>query len=246
LELDPGRDLFFSYTTNCLETLGWLRERGVFTVVDQVDPARVEEDLVIEEAERWPGWIKAPGRLPQAYWDRLKAEWDLADVVLVNSEWSAEALVRQGVRREKIIVAPLAVHLPPDRPAQPIIAEGTLKVLWLGSVVLRKGIQYLVEAARRLQGADVQFLVAGPLYIDDSVVATFPSNIKVLGRVTRDQLGEVYNRGAGAGPPAVAGNVFPGAEDRAQLRCALKRPADPARDPGTTGQAGKKTLIGHA
>jgi glycosyltransferase involved in cell wall biosynthesis len=192
-ETDPGRDLFFSYTTNCLETLGLLRERGVFSVVDQVDPGRVEEDIVLEEAERWPGWVKVPGRLPQSYWDRLKAEWKLADAVLVNSRWSADALVNQGVPPKKIMVVPLAINLPADRPTEPVVAQGSLTVLWLGSVVLRKGIQYLVEAARRLQN-EVQFLVAGPVYIDDSVVAGFPPNIQMMGRVTRDLLGEMYRR----------------------------------------------------
>jgi len=194
IETDPARDLFFGFDTNSLEILELLKERGLFTVLDQVDPGSVHEDLVIEESQRWPGWEKAPGRMPQSYQDRRRAEWDAASLVLVNSEWSRRALVQQGVAREKIIVVPLAIDLAGHQFPPPIEARGGLKVLWLGNVTISKGIQYLVEAARLLQSDNIEFLLAGPLYISGEAVRSFPANIKILGRVTRDKLGEVYSQ----------------------------------------------------
>lgn len=190
-DLDPNRDAFFGFNTNCLETIEYLREREIFTIVDQVDPGKVEEDLCVEEAERWSGWAKNPGRMPQSYWDRLAAEWDAADLVLVNSQWSADALVGQGVPADKIIIVPLAIDFQGSRP---VSAQGSLKVLWLGSVILRKGIQYLIEAARRLQKIKIEFLIAGPVGISDTVVSSFPTNVQMLGRVTRDQLQDIYRQ----------------------------------------------------
>ncbi|HEX4265925.1 MAG TPA: glycosyltransferase family 4 protein [Verrucomicrobiae bacterium] len=191
IELDPERDLFFGFDTNSLEVLEMLKQRGVFTVLDQVDAGQVHEEIVLEETERWPGWQKFPGRMPQSYWDRRQAEWAVADLVLVNSEWSKQAIMRQGVPPEKIIVVPLALDPHIHQPS-PVNAEGTLKVLWLGNVILSKGIQYLVEAARLLEAENIQFLLAGPLGIEEKIVRTFPANIQVLGRITRDRLGEVY------------------------------------------------------
>src|SRR5262249_48962533 len=153
-----------------LETIEYLRKQEIFTVVDQVDPGKVEEDLCVEEAERWPDWAKNPGRMPQSYWDRLAAEWEAANLVLVNSQWSADALVKQGVPAEKIIIVPLAIDFEASRPVTP---NGTLKVLWLGSVILRKGIQYLIEAARLLQKQKMEFLIAGPVGISDTAVKSF-------------------------------------------------------------------------
>ena len=194
LELDPDLDHYFGFNTNCLETLELLRKRRIWTVVDQVDPGVIEEEMVLEEAERWPGWSKSPGRVPRSYWDRLKAEWDLADLVLVNSHWSAEALTRQGVPWEKIATVPLAIDVAKDQVIEPIDPAGKLKVLWLGSLILRKGIQYLAEAARRLEHQNIEFLLAGPVGISDSAVRSFPANMKILGRVTRDQLGAIYRQ----------------------------------------------------
>ncbi|MGO8697758.1 MAG: glycosyltransferase family 4 protein [Limisphaerales bacterium] len=194
VEIDPERDCFFGFNSNCLEAMETLKQRGVFTVLDQVDPGLVEENIVLEEAERWPSWEGIPGRMSQDYWDRVKAEWAAADLVLVNSNWSREALTRQGVPFEKIIVVPLAIDLRKEHMLKAIHPEGPLKVLWLGSVILRKGIQYLVEAARKLERQKVEFLLAGPLGISEHAVRSFPGNVKVIGRVTRDQLGDCYRQ----------------------------------------------------
>lgn len=194
VDLDPQTDAFFGFDTNSLETMELLKERGVLTILDQVDPGKLHEELVIEEAERWPNWQKHPGRMPQSYWERRQAEWEVADFVLVNSEWSQHALIRQGVPKEKVIVVPLGVDLVPDRLPPPIDPEGALKVLWLGNVVLGKGIQYLVQAARLLLGRNIQFLVAGPVGISEHVVRTFPQNVQMLGRVTRDRLSDIYRQ----------------------------------------------------
>jgi glycosyltransferase involved in cell wall biosynthesis len=194
LELDPETDHFFGFNSNCLEVLELLKERRIFTILDQVDPGLVEENIVLEEAERWPGWEAIPGRTSQSYWSRVKAEWDTADMVLVNSEWSSQALVQQGVPADKIVAVPLAIDVTADHVLKPVNPEGPLKVLWLGSVVLRKGIQYLVEAARKLERLKMEFLLVGPLGISRQAVRSFPHNIKVLGGVTRDQLGDYYRQ----------------------------------------------------
>ena len=190
--LDATRDMFFGFNTGCLETLEMLRDRGVLTIVDQIDPARMEEDLVYEESKRWPGWQKATGRVPEEYFKRLSAEWALADLVVVNSEWSRQALVAQGVPREKQIVVPVAYEptgiqfkLRPQK-------KGPLTVLWIGSVNLRKGIPYLMEAAEMLRRSDIRFVVAGPLEISESAVRSAPANVSFLGRLTRGETSKHY------------------------------------------------------
>ena len=194
LDLDPQTEAFFGFDTNSLEALELLKARGVLTVLDQVDPGKMHEELVIEETQRWPGWQKLAGRMPQSYWDRRMAEWQIADLVLVNSEWSKQAIMKEGVPEEKIIVVPLAIDLNKTKLPDPVDPQGALKVLWVGNVFLAKGIQYLVEAARLLHDKKIEILLAGPIGISPEIVRSFPANFKILGRVTRDQLSEVYRR----------------------------------------------------
>lgn len=194
-QLDPAADAYFGYDTGCLETLSLLSDKGIVSVVDQIDPARTEEQLVFEESQRWPGWQAIPGRIPDEYYQRLAEEWRLASRVLVNSEWSRQALIRQGVPAEKIIVVPLAYE--PSNVAPPVRqnTDQPLTVLWLGSVILRKGIQYLITAARLLADANVRIVVAGPVQIAQRFVDEAPKNMEFIGRVTRDRAEAVY-RGA--------------------------------------------------
>jgi hypothetical protein len=64
---------FFGFNTAC-PTLRLMRQRGVFTVLDQIDPAKVEEDIGHSEVAKWPGWQSSSGRAPGEYWDHLAAE----------------------------------------------------------------------------------------------------------------------------------------------------------------------------
>ncbi len=186
----PGA--FFAYTTGALEPLERLAGQGVPTFVGQIDPARTEEEIVRRECEKWSGWAALPGRIPDEYYARLTAEWRAATSVVVNSEWSRSALVAQGVPSDKVIVLPLAY----DAPAGPIperrAPDRELVVLWLGQVILRKGIPYLFEAARRLKSQRVRVVVAGPIGISAAAVATAPPNVQLVGPVPRSDVERLY------------------------------------------------------
>jgi glycosyltransferase involved in cell wall biosynthesis len=193
--IDPATDAFFGFNTACLRTLRLMRQRGVATVLDQIDPAKVEEDIVHSEVAKWPGWQSSSGRAPGEYWDHLAAEWAAADLILVNSNWSKTALVQQGVSASKIFVVAVAYE-PEAAPARMNrrLNDGPLSVLWLGSVILRKGIPYLFEAARLLADTNLQFVVAGPIGISKDALAAAPANMRFIGRVTRDQTDKVYQQ----------------------------------------------------
>jgi len=193
---EPGFDAnaaVFAFNTSALETFDVARRRGALAVLDQIAPARGEDRLVQEEARAWPGWQPGLSPLPEVFFERFDAEWAASDVVLVNSPWSADSLAEQGVPRDKLIIVPLAFErsstsTPPDRP----IKRGELHVLWLGQVILRKGIQYLIEAARKVQHLPIRFTVIGPILISPDKVAQAPDNMSFLGRVTRDQTARQY------------------------------------------------------
>jgi glycosyltransferase involved in cell wall biosynthesis len=73
-------------------------------------------------------------------------------------------------------------------------AGEALRVLWLGQVVLRKGIQYLIEAARLLEHENTRFEVVGPIGISETAVKSAPRNVSFHGRATRDQAGDWYRQ----------------------------------------------------
>ena len=195
--LSGGRHAYFAFTTGCLETVKMLRDRGVFTVVSQVDPARAEYEIALREAAKWPGWSPTPPHIPDAYFDRLAAEWAAADAVVVASEWSAQALREQGMPRDKLHIVPLAYE--PDYESDDAISrpatgasDRPVVVLWLGNVIRRKGIQYLIEAAKLLAGRPIRFLVVGPIGISEKAISSAPPSVEFVGPVTRDRTTACY------------------------------------------------------
>lgn len=191
-DLHGDRHAALLFTTCALEAVQHLKSRGVRCVVDQPDPARVEEQIVQDEIAKFPGWQKQPGRIPDAYYERLSKEWHAADAVLVNSAWSKQALVQQGVDAAKVKIVPQAYEGPDPVGREPRNRDMPFNVLWLGQVILRKGIPYLFEAARLLQGENIRFSVVGWLGIAETAARSAPPNVHLMGSVPRSETENWY------------------------------------------------------
>lgn len=202
----PENSLFFGFDTCGLEVMKYLQQRGVPCVLDQIDPGRVEMEMVQAEQEEWPGWEDQRLEIPEEFFERHHMEWEIADRVVVNSEWSRKALVQQGVQSAKIAVIPLSFELHSrsremengrvaNRFKDSCLQFSTnrpLKVLFLGQVMLRKGIQYLARAAELLRYEPVSFDIVGPIQISDKAVGFVPNNMRFHGRATRDEIHRWY------------------------------------------------------
>lgn len=159
--------VLFAYAHACRRLFARGRAGGCRTVLGQIDPGPAEADIVDAEAAAHPEVVTTWRRYPGWYVDRWWEEVEAADVVLVNSNWSADCLTRAGVPADRLRVVPL-VYTPPARglparrypsaftPARPLV------VLFLGQVILRKGVARLVKAARLLAGEPVRFVLVGP------------------------------------------------------------------------------------
>jgi glycosyltransferase involved in cell wall biosynthesis len=195
---DLGPDtIFFAYDTGALETLEWCRKQGVKCVLNQMDPNRVEVELVRSEEKQWPGWALEDIHVPEAYFTRREREWALADRVVVNSEFSRKALIQQGVPPEKLVVISLCYERDEANRKSEIgnrKSEQTLHVLFLGQVILRKGIQYLLAAARQLERENIHFDIVGSIGISKEAMAIAPANVTFHGRAGRDQTSDWYGR----------------------------------------------------
>lgn len=191
--------VFFGYDTGFLEPAQWIKASGGKSIVCQMDPARCEVNLVKAEETRWPGWAKSSLEVPEAYFQRREAEWAVADFIMVNSEWTRQSLMKQGVLESKLVVVPLAYEASSPRldvgtysQSSTFVARRPLRVLFLGQVILRKGIQYLIESARLLEKESIYFDIVGAIGISDAAVASAPANMTFHGPVSRDRTEEFY------------------------------------------------------
>src|SRR5690242_1247005 len=100
--------ILLSYSYTALQPFRYAKSRGWKTVLVQIDPGPEEEKIVAEEVVRVPALSGQWRRAPAEYWAAWREECELADGIVVNSEWSREALLRSGIPAEKLSVVPLA------------------------------------------------------------------------------------------------------------------------------------------
>jgi glycosyltransferase involved in cell wall biosynthesis len=188
----------FAYSYAALEILRYARRRGWRTVLGQIDPGPKEERIVTRLYDENPtqrdNWEPAPS----TYWIRWRNECEIADRIVVNSEWAQRALEEEGVAARKIVIVPLAYERPTGaaliKREYPVrfTPQRPLRILFLGQVNLRKGVGILLDAARLLRDEPVEFWFVGPRQIAISQDLKCQANIRWFGSVPRSRTAGFY------------------------------------------------------
>jgi glycosyltransferase involved in cell wall biosynthesis len=173
----------FAYSYAARQLLEFARSQGWRTVLGQIDPGPAEERIVCGLAERHRelagGWKPAPVQ----YWTDWRDECALADRIIVNSQWSKDALVSEQIDPGKVQVVPLAFEPPAAtlgfhrRYPTAFDDARPLRVLFLGQVILRKGLAAIIDAMRLVKDLPIEFHIVGP------VNAGLPEDVKTSRRV---------------------------------------------------------------
>lgn len=168
IEKQDIQPILFAYSYAALEIFRYAKAQGWRTILGQIDPGPVEEEIVKAEHIRHPEFQSSWQPAPPEYWSSWREECALADRIIVNSPWSSQALLQVGIPIEKINIVPLAYQPPVESRGftrtypEAFTAERPLRVLFLGQVILRKGIVALLEAAELLRDQPVEFWIVGP------------------------------------------------------------------------------------
>lgn len=190
----------FAYSYAALELFHYAKARGWRTILGQIDPGPTEEKLVLEEHARHSIYESTWQPAPPHYWVRWQEECSLADRILVNSFWSSQALQQAGIPANKIDIIPLAYE-PPEQ-ARDFVrtypsafsAERPLRVLFLGQVILRKGIAALLEAAELLRDQPIEFWLVGSPGIARPQQDNVPEQVRWIGSVPRSATAQYYQQ----------------------------------------------------
>ncbi|HEU5460205.1 MAG TPA: glycosyltransferase family 4 protein [Pyrinomonadaceae bacterium] len=191
-----GPRTVFAYSYAAERIFAFARERGWRTVLGQIDPGPAEEQLIaqLHEKAKQNHW-KPP---PSEYWNSWRNECALADQIVVNSFWSRNALINEGVPAEKVSIVPLAYEAAPESIAYvrdyPVAftSQRPLRVLFLGQINLRKGVGQLFDAVRLLARENVEFWFVGPVQINIPSELKDHARVKWFGVVPRDRVHEYY------------------------------------------------------
>lgn len=121
-------------------------------------------ELLDEEARHRPDFAdtidERGSRLDQRHLERIDAEVELADMIVVGSKFAAASFAGV-VPADRIKVIPYGVDLAAFAPRGDTHRPGPLKVLFAGQVTQRKGIGYVLDAMRLLDPEKFELEIVG-------------------------------------------------------------------------------------
>ena len=181
---------------HCLE----LVKRGGKTVVHDcpgLHPLSIA-NLASEAADR--AGIKRRGNPAYlAKWDaRLMREYPLADILLLYSELHLKSFESAGYPRERLVVSPLWIdtHLwyrDAPKNSERTASNDPIKLLFVGSISLLKGIPFLLKAVVACGNA-VQLTMVGPRDSEtDVLVGPEKHNVRYLPPQSKSKLRKIYS-----------------------------------------------------
>jgi alpha-maltose-1-phosphate synthase len=188
----PPCDAFIGISGAGLKTGVRVQQQGGKFICDRGSThIRYQEKIVSEEYRRWG--VDHP---VSDIRDIVREEkiYELADAITVPSDFAARSFLESGLPASKIHVIPYGVRLAKfSRTGEP--PPGRFEVLFAGSVSLRKGIPYLLEAFANVHHPAKRLRVAGPIHPDmKSVLGRLPQHhVEFLGAVPQEQMAELMS-----------------------------------------------------
>ncbi|MBV8640127.1 MAG: glycosyltransferase family 4 protein [Verrucomicrobia bacterium] len=152
-----------------LEIPTWHRQKG------KVLPAKMAHEIAMETAPIPQRWLN---RLLISRQESLE-EYELADLLLVESEKAADSFRVLGYPNEKLYSMPQGVDVNRFQPGPP---PPLFRAVFVGALIKRKGVHILVEAWKKLKLPNAELWLAG--YPHEEIkpyLVDLPASVKVLG-----------------------------------------------------------------
>lgn len=188
----------FTFNSAGFEILDHAKELGMTTYMEQfVVPIGIRKAILEREEANFPDWGTDElglGAHPEVV-AREEEEWQKADVIVCPSTFVRDGIEARGGPVGRCVVVPYGVELPRERELSvgpPLKSDGrSLRVLFIGTVGLRKGTQYVLEAAREL-GCLVDFRVVGPVRVPSTIANQLARFVDLRGQVPHSMIDQHF------------------------------------------------------
>jgi len=174
-------DIFHGWMGYSMKSMEIAKKQGAITILECASShPRSQKKLLMEEYEKYPSNSKTADEL-----DLIKMEKELAraDYVLIPSDFVEQSFIDQGFPEKKIIKIPFGVDLKKFTTKKEK-KDNKFRAIFVGSIQLRKGIQYLLQAWDELNLKNAELIIVGRVYPDiQRVIDKYKKNksIKFVG-----------------------------------------------------------------
>jgi len=114
--------------------------------------------------------------------------WRNVDLFLALTDFAEGRFVAGGIPEEKLVVKPNFVDDPGPRPVSP---SESRTVLFAGRLSKEKGIDVLLDAWREASPEGLELVLVGDGPLRAGHESSAPSGVRFVGRVPRDEIGEL-------------------------------------------------------
>ncbi len=157
--LKKGCNIFHGWNNQALRSIKAAQRIGAKAILECGSTHRFfQEKLLNEEYERFG--IKNV-RLPEYARQSSLEEVTYSDFIFLASEFAKKTFIDSGINEDKLFVMKRGVNLEKFKPSER--KNKKFKVLFVGRLSLRKGVQYLLEAWTKMRLKDAELLLVGSI-----------------------------------------------------------------------------------
>ncbi|HHD2408607.1 TPA: glycosyltransferase family 4 protein [Clostridium perfringens] len=123
-----------------------------------------------------------------------RKDYEIADYIITPSTFSKETFLSQGVDEKKLIVIPYGCNINNFYPKRKE-NNNVFRVIYVGSICIRKGAHYLVEAFKNIHNPNIELLMIGK--VEDellSIMKNKSQNIKHIEYIPNKELNDYYTQ----------------------------------------------------
>ncbi len=194
-------NVVYGYEYGCLDTFKSAKQQGIARIYDVPAPEHdFSENIIHREIANYSElntpYRKYTRKRQQIRTQRRVEEWNLADVVIANSEFTKKSYADAGLDVNKVRVIPYG--------APTVCSEGQeggsnnnepVNFLWAGTFSIRKGAHYLLSAWDKLNAkSQAELKVFGAMGLPSSLLQDIPDSIKFSRTIPRSELYSQYHQ----------------------------------------------------
>lgn len=176
--------VFHGWARGSSRSLDRARAFGAFCILEIATFHAAEQNALLNRERREFGYTERPVHHPWSL-QRHEAEYAAADAILVWSRAARDSFLARGVAAEKVFLHPPRYSLRARARGKRAPASPP-RVLFVGQVCLRKGVQYLLQAWELLHHPSAELWLCGDVGADIQPYLRshpLPSSVKLTGFV---------------------------------------------------------------
>lgn len=185
-------DIFLFYNGSGLNSSKKIQKHGGIAIAEAVNShVQYQEDLLQQEYEllglRWTAFHKKEK-------ERRMREYEQADYILLPSDFVRNSFIEMGFSENKLLKVPYGFNaFKASAPDVKHDNEDTFTVLYVGSISIRKGLRYLIEAFKKFKHPRKKLVIVGPESDKRGISdLSLPSEIVFTGELKAAELEHAY------------------------------------------------------